>query len=223
MHEYLEPGRSIDADHPDVVAFARDRTAGIEDPREQAIALNLAVRDEIRYDPYGIDQSPEGFRASSVLARGSSYCIPKAALLAAAARVLGIPSRVGYADVRNHLTTPKLRAVMGTDVFLYHGYTELHLDGRWVKATPAFNRSLCERANIAVLDFDGIHDSIVQPLDLAGRRHMEYLVDHGTFADVPIAQIQASWRAHYPYMGEGLARVSEDADAFERDARAPTA
>ena len=28
---------------------------------------------------------------------------------------------------------------MGTDLFVYHGYAELFLDGKWVKATPAFN------------------------------------------------------------------------------------
>src|SRR5574341_322846 len=63
----------------------------------------------------------------------------------AVARVVGIPARVGYADVRNHLSTPKLRELVGGDLFVWHGYAELHLEGRWVKATPAFNLTLCER------------------------------------------------------------------------------
>ena len=34
--------------------------------------------------------------------------IGKASLLAACARAIGVPARVGYADVRNHLTSPRL-------------------------------------------------------------------------------------------------------------------
>lgn len=224
---YLHPTPSVDSGHPRVVAFAREQTAGIDDPREQAAALYLAVRDGFRYDPYTVDQTPAGFRASGVLERGSGYCVPKAALLAAAARVVGIPARVGFADVRNHLTTPRLLAVMGTDVFVYHGYTELFLDGRWVKATPAFNRSLCEKTGTLPLEFDGREDSLLQPLDATGRRHMEYLVDHGTYDDVPIQQLRDAWHAAYPHLrddgwGEGTGGPDGAAD-FERDVIAPPA
>lgn len=224
---YLQPGVSVDSAHPAVVAFAREHTEGLDDPRAQAVALYYAVRDGFRYDPYTVDQSPAGFRASTVLERGAGYCVPKAALLAAAARVAGIPSRVGFADVRNHLSSPKLLALMGTDRFVYHGYTELLLDGRWVKATPAFNRSLCEKTNTKPLEFDGREDSLLQPLDVEGRRHMEYLVDHGAYADVPIEQMKAAWYAAYDYLrAAGEAPVQDDGDgaeAFERDASAPGA
>lgn len=226
---YLQPGASVDSGHPAVVAFAREHTAGIDDPREQAVALYYAVRDGFRYDPYTVDQSPAGFRASTVLERGAGYCVPKAALLAAAARVVGIPSRVGFADVRNHLSSPKLLALMGTDRFVYHGYTELLLDGRWVKATPAFNRSLCEKTHTRPLEFDGRRDSLLQPLDMDGRRHMEYLADHGAYADVPIDQMKQAWYAAYEYLkadaerpGQGAAD-GDGAEAFERDASAPGA
>jgi transglutaminase-like putative cysteine protease len=222
---YLRPAPSIDSGHPLVVAFAHEQTAGLDDPREQAAALYLAVRDGFRYDPYSVDQSPAGFRASGVLERGSGYCVPKAALLAAAARVVGIPSRVGFADVRNHLTSPKLLDLMGTDVFVYHGYTELRLDGRWVKATPAFNRSLCERTGTLPLEFDGREDSLLQPLDATGRRHMEYLVYHGSYDDVPIEQLRDAWRAAYPDLrGEGWGDGPAGADgaaSFEADVIAP--
>ena len=113
-------------------------------------------------------------------------------------RVHGIPARLGFADVRNHLTSPRLRATMGTDVFAFHGYTDVHLDGRWVKATPAFNLTLCQRAGTEPLEFDGRNDSILQPYDLAGRRHMEYLLDRGTHADVPRDEMIAVWDAMYP-------------------------
>ncbi len=140
----------------------------------------------------------ETFRASACLARGAGFCVAKAALLTAAARAAGIPARVGFADVRNHLCTPKLRALMGTDSFVYHGYTDLYLDGRWVKATPAFDRGLCAKFGVKALDFDGRADSLFQPYDVAGRRHMEYLRDRGTRDDVPVAEIMAAFAEHYP-------------------------
>ena len=180
MEQYLRPTAFIDADHPRVRELAETAAAGAADPTERAVRLYYAVRDGLRYDPYGIDFSREGFTASAVIARGKGYCVAKATVLAAGARALGIPSRLGFADVRNHLATPRLREQMGTDVFYYHGYTELHLDGRWVKATPAFNIELCQRFGVRPLEFDGREDSIFHPLDAEGRQHMEYLHDRGT-------------------------------------------
>lgn len=197
MKQYLESGRYIDSAHPAVVAFARAHAGGAT-ARDRAVALYYAVRDGIRYNPF-LDFSDDAvFRASACLAAGEGFCVGKAALLAACARALGIPARVGFADVRNHLTTPALRARMGTDLFIYHGYTDLLLEGGWVKATPAFNRGLCERFRVRPLEFDGREDSIFHPFDADDRRHMEYVRDRGTFADVPAAQIQQAFREHYP-------------------------
>lgn len=193
----LAPTALLDSDHPDVVAFARAHAAGADD-RERAVALYLAVRDRIRYDPYRIDLTPEGMRASTVLANGHGWCVPKAALLAAAARAAGIPARVGYADVRNHLSTERLRATMGTDVFIWHGYVDLWLDGAWRKATPAFNIELCERFGLLPLEFDGVHDSLYHPYDRTGQRHMEYVRQRGSFDDMPLARIVADFAATYP-------------------------
>lgn len=198
LRPYLEPGVSVDSGHPDVVAFARREAAGLVDPREIAVRLYYAVRDSIRYDPYRIDLAPDGMTASRCLADGYGFCVTKAALLAAVLRVHGIPARLGYADVRNHLTSPRLRATMGTDVFSFHGYTDVRLDGRWVKATPAFNLTLCQKAGTQPLEFDGRADSIFHPFDLGGRRHMEYLLDRGTYADVPRDEIVVVWDALYP-------------------------
>jgi transglutaminase-like putative cysteine protease len=193
----LAPGRYVDSAHPAVIAFARDTARG-GDAREIAVALYYAVRDGIRYDPYRIDLAPEGLTASRCLANGYGFCVTKAALLAAALRVHGIPARLGFADVRNHLTSERLRRTMGTDLFTFHGYTEIRLDGRWVKATPAFNLSLCERAGTHALEFDGRSDSILQPFDVSGRRHMEYLRERGSFADVPREEIIRDWDETYP-------------------------
>jgi transglutaminase-like putative cysteine protease len=208
---FLTPSATIDSDHPAVRRFA-DETAGrAAAPEEITRRLYYAVRDGVRYDPYAIDLSVEGLRASATLARGRGWCVPKAVLLAAACRALGIPARLGFADVRNHLSTARMRAQMQTDVFYWHGYATLYLHGRWVKATPAFNIELCERFHLQPLEFNGKDDAIYHPFDLAGNRHMEYLDYRGEFRDVPIDQIRETFRQAYTLVESG-----GDYD-FERD------
>lgn len=202
---YLTPTQFIDSDAEDVVAFARRICGGETDEVAQAVRLYYAVRDEIVYTPYCDYHSPDTYRASAVLAKGSGFCVGKAALLAAAARAVAIPARVGFADVRNHLCTPRLRALMGGDVFYYHGYAELYLKEKWVKATPAFDRALCDRFGVRPLEFDGLEDSLFHPYDRAGRRHMEYLRDRGPHADVPAADIVATFERAYPSLARGAA------------------
>jgi len=194
----LEPAEYVDSGAPTIVAFARKVCEGATDDVTRAVRLYYAIRDGIVYTPYVDFKSPETFRASACLARGSGFCVGKAALLAAAARASGIPARVGFADVRNHLTTPRLRQLMGTDIFYYHGYAELYLDGKWVKATPAFDRSLCEKFGVRPLEFDGREDSLFHPHDVSGRRHMEYVRDRGPFLDVPFADILETFNRCYP-------------------------
>ena len=214
--DYLRPGTFIDSDHPAVLEFSSRVADGQVGDREKSVALYYAVRDEIRYDPYRIDLKPDAMRASAVLARGFGFCIAKAVLLAASARHQGIPARLGFADVRNHLTTKRLRRSMGTDVFVYHGYAELLVDGAWVKATPAFNRSLCEHFGVPTLDFDGIHDSVFQPIDGKGRRYMEYLLDRGRHADLPLENLREAFEKAYPQLMSG--GVCHLAGRFEEDA-----
>ena len=175
MAAYLAPGSYVDSDDPEIVAFAERATANAESARDKAVALYFAVRDEIRYDPYVAIADPDIYRASTCLKAGRGFCIAKAALLAAVARAVGIPARVAYSDVRNHLCTPRLRELMGTDVFTHHGYTELYLNGQWVQVTPTFNVELCEKFGVVALDFDGENHALMHPFDRDGRRHMEYL------------------------------------------------
>ena len=71
--ECLRATPFIDSDHPAVRAFAAEqlRLAGApSDPTRQAVVLYLAVRDRLRYDPYRIDLSPGGMKASSALPLG---------------------------------------------------------------------------------------------------------------------------------------------------------
>lgn len=197
--QYLRPTYYIDSDASEVVAFARDAAAGIKTSLEKGIALFYAVRDKIRYDPYRIDlENREAFKASIIIGRGYGYCVAKAIVLVAVARASGIPARLGFADVRNHLTTEKLRQLMKTDTFIFHGYTELFLGDRWVKATPTFNLSLCDKFGVSPLNFDGRNDSLFHPYDREGKKHMEYIRDHGSFAEVPYERIVAYFRECYP-------------------------
>ena len=209
MSEYLTPGSFVDSDHPAVIAFSREYSKG-KGEREKAVSLYYAVRDRIRYNPFQNFTLDDTYRASVCLEQGSGWCVPKAALLAACARAAGIPARVGYADVRNHITTPELTAKMGTDLFVFHGYTDLLLDGMWVKATPAFNLSLCIRFRVKPLEFDGISDSLFHPFDEDNRRHMEYVRDRGVYADVPAEQIKRTFSETYPkYYALGPDAVKE--------------
>ena len=153
--DYLQPTRFIDSGEPAVRAFAQDAVKGIAGDKARAIALYYAVRDGVAYDPYLDYTEPDVFRAGAVLAGRRGFCAGKSSLLAASARAVGIPARVGFADVRNHLNSKRLRELVEGDTFFWHSYTEIKIDGAWVKCTPAFDRELCARARIAPLEFDG--------------------------------------------------------------------
>lgn len=208
---YLATTAILDADHPEVVRLARKETAGCATPVERAVRLYYAVREGIWYDPYSPFYKPEHYRASWVLAAGRGYCVQKASLLGTLARAVGIPSRFTFATVRNHLATRQLLDFLGSDLFVYHGVVELHLEGRWVKATPAFNAALCERHRVAPLEFDGRTDSIFQPYNLEHRKFMEYVAFHGTHHDIPVAELVAAWEEAY-----GVERVRGWIEALEK-------
>ncbi|RJQ62403.1 MAG: transglutaminase domain-containing protein [Desulfobacteraceae bacterium] len=208
--KYLLPTAIIDSDHPRVVDYAGEAARGGGDPVKVAVKLYDAVRDDIRYDPYSPFHLPEHYKASTILEKGRGYCVAKASLLCALGRACGIPARIGFATVRNHLATRQLIEYLGSDLFVYHGFTEFYLNGRWIKATPAFNRELCRRHHVPPLAFDGKEDSVFQPFNLQKERFMEYVDDHGTYADVPVDTIVSAWEKEY-----GKKRVRGWIAAFE--------
>ena len=201
MNEYLASTYFIDHESDSVQEFAGRVVGAIDDPRHKAIRLFNAVRDGLWYDPYNIDLKREAYRASVILRGRTAYCVPKAIVLAAAGRAVGLPTRLGYADVRNHLATPRLLEQLGTDVFAFHGFTEIFLEERWLKVTPTFNSRLCERFGVLPLEFDGVSDALFQPFDAAGRRHMEYIRDRGSFADFPFEEMLRVYAEVYPSFG----------------------
>jgi transglutaminase-like putative cysteine protease len=210
--EYLKSTSIMDKDSRDIVNYAMDAIKNAdEEPISRAVKLYYAVRDDIWYDPYSPFYLPEHYRASNVLKRGRGYCVGKASLLCTLGRFCGIPSRVGFADVRNHLATRQLIEYLGTDLFVYHGYVEFYLDAKWVKATPAFNIELCRKHNVSPLEFNGREDSLFQPFSAENQKFMEYLTDHGVYADIPVDMIVAGWEAAY-----GKERVRRWIEDFEK-------
>lgn len=201
---YSRPNAFVDSDHPRVAEFAQRHS--VKGEVETAVALYYAVRDGFRYNPYDVVFAPEAFRSSELVQRTQErggHCIDKALLLAGSARAVGIASRLHFATVRNHIGTAKLEAMLGTDLLVFHGYAELYLEGRWVAATPAFNRELCEHLKVPPLEWDGRHDSIFQAYAPAGGQFMEYVHDYGTFADVPYELMTSEWQKHYPVLRKG--------------------
>jgi len=196
---YLSAAEYIDSDHPAIAALAARTVTPDLPAAEKARRFYLAAR-EIRYDPDLDYSDPEIYRASSVLQAGRAYCVGKAALFAALCRASGIPARVAFGDVTNHLSSEKLREKMGTNYFAWHGFTEMFLDGRWIKASPTFNSTLCARFGVAPLVFDGATDALLQAYDGAGRTFMKYEVLHGAFHDVPAKFLMVEMARLYPQL-----------------------
>ena len=209
--EHLAATAFIDAGHPTVRAFAKRAVADAATDRERISRLFTAARDEIRYDPYQLSHDPRDYIASNVISRGVAFCIPKAIVLTAAARSLGIPARLGFSDVKNHLQSPKLAERMGTDLFVFHGYSELYLHDAWRKATPAFNAELCERFSVPPLTFDGSADALLHPFAADGSAYMQYIRDRGVYADLPLGPILDVFATAYPRFGTGEATADDPA------------
>lgn len=187
----------VDHDHPDIVAEALRVTEGCATDTEKAVALFHHVRDGWRYDPYGISTDPDDYRASAILKSDRGWCVSKSVLYCALLRAVGIEARLGYSDVKNHLQTQKLRDAMGSDLFAWHGYVEVDLDGSTRKVSTAFNLELCRRFGVKVLEFDGTADALMHPYDETGRKHMEYVHHRGSYEDLPFDEIMSTFDEIY--------------------------
>jgi transglutaminase-like putative cysteine protease len=205
LEELCNPTEFLDYTSPVVRDFVR---RALTDQRaatavERARALYYAVRDGIQYELYGADLSREGLRASAVITRGMGFCVHKTIVYAAVTRAVGVPCRLMYGDVRNHLASERLTRLVGGDVFRFHALNSLFLNGRWVKATPVFTKLLCRLYGMAPLEFDGVADSLYHPYDENGRRHMEFLGWHGEFDDFPYELVVGGIRGAHPLLFGG--------------------
>lgn len=215
----LTESESFNVSHPLIQKIVREVIQPDQSDKEKAIALFNFVRDEIRYDPYRVSLDPSLFVATDPIEVGRGYCVPKAITWVTLLRAAGIPALLGFADVTNHLSSEKLMERLKSDYFAHHGYGVVWLNGRWIKATPTFNRTLCEKAGINVLDFDGENDAIFHPFDASGHRHMEYLQDHGWRWDFSLEELDSAYRKYYPHWYEPnseIAEVETNAD-FEQE------
>jgi len=131
----------------------------------------------------------EHYKASTTLQKGEGYCVQKAVLLTALARASGIPARLGFADFINHRLAQKYVELQGTNSIVYHGFAELYLNSRWIKATPAYDIDMCNKYRFIPVDFDGENDATLHQLDQDGKPHVEYVRFHGSFQDLPHSEI----------------------------------
>lgn len=201
IEHYLQPTNFVNSDHPKVIAYAKEIVKEETDPKAKAILLFYHIRDAFRYNPYQINSK---MKATDVLEKDFGHCVDKACLLAACGRAVGIPSRLGFGAVRNHIGTSKLEETLGTNVLAFHGYMEFYLDGKWVKATPAFNKALCDKLKVTALDFDGENDCLFQAYEEESGQFMEYLADYGQFDDIPVQLFIEKIKEYYPHLfGEG--------------------
>ena len=216
---YVMPSRFVESDSLEVQGFATSALRELPvdaTNRDKAIRLFEAVRDDIRYDPYCFALDEDSYRASRIAGAEAAFCVPKAILLAACLRAVGIPAALGFADVRNHLNTPKLQELMGTDLFIYHGYVQLWLGNEAYKVTPAFNMELCERFGVKPLVFDGYHDALFHEFDEQNHRHMEYVNDRGLYFDAPMEEFLVEFKKTYPKLEEfNRVRISRDASGYD--------
>ena len=199
-HRTLQVTEFLDYDTQIVADYVDNIVGSEKDPVKQVVKLYYAVRDKIRYDVYGVNMSRQGMKASSIISNKVGFCIHKSIVFAAAARYLGIPSRLTFSDVRNHLSSPALKKMVGGDVFNYHAYAEVYLQGRWVKATPVFNLLLCHLFKMDPLEFDGVNDATLQPYDKKGDQCLEFINYHGSFDDLPYQQCITALKLHHPLL-----------------------
>ena len=97
--EFLQSTPFVDSDSPEVHEFVSRALEGPDlSATEKAIGLFNAVRDQIKYDPFHLGLAEDDYRASRIAGRPSNFCVPKAILLTAALRAVGIPAAVGFAE-----------------------------------------------------------------------------------------------------------------------------
>lgn len=200
FQKYLEPTSFLDFETDEVQRYVHNCIKGIDDQRKQIVKLYLQIRDCIEYSMYDLHLRPQYLKASNVLQASKGFCIQKSILFAACARAIGVPSRLGFADVRNHLASEKIIERLRTDLFVFHGFAELYINDQWVKATPVFNKSLCEKFDVKPLEFDGTKDSIFHEFDRTGHKNMEYIKLYDTFSDLPHELMISTLKNAYPHI-----------------------
>ncbi len=198
--EYLKSTYYFDYESPEIQTLVQDFHSLSE--QEKLEQLYLKVRDGWRYNPYNIGLTNDHFKASAIYNKPTAHCIDKSVLYVAGLRALGIPSRIRLAKVSNHIAVERLVEKLGTSDIAPHGMAEVFFDNKWVKCSPAFNKELCDKFNVDVLEFDGTEDSIFQEFNKDEAQFMSYKEDYGSFDDLPIEFIKDTFKNNYPKLYE---------------------
>ena len=185
MEIYLKATPTIEAGHDRIIKTARNQTGDCSSNEEKAVKLFYFVRDSIRYNVYMISVFIEDFKASRILEWGKGYCVQKAVLLTALGRATGIPSRLVFAKIRNHKVPEHVFQMFKTNTFPRHGYNQFFLNGRWVSAAATFDKVLCEKNGLPVVEFNGKSDAILPEKDLKGEPYIEYVEKFPPREDLP--------------------------------------
>lgn len=185
----------------------------------RATAFYNFVRDGFLYDPYHLDLRAEQLKASQIITKSRAWCVEKAIVFAAGLRALGIPSRLGYAIVENHIGLEKMERVLRTSKIVFHGYVDVFLNNKWTKATPAFDQRVCVLNGVEPLIWNATEDSLFQEF-IHGKKYMQYHHDYGVFEDVPHALMHDEMRKHYPHLfGSKIPNNKRFSFYFEEDWR----
>ncbi len=207
--KYLQPTYYLDFKDNVIQHIISDfNTLTISD-KEKSIDIYTKVRDQWKYNPYNISLSKENFKASIIAKKPTGNCVEKSILLIACLRALGIPARLHLGKVKNHIAAERLIEKFGSNELTPHGMVNVYLDGKWLKMSPAFNRSLCKKFNVAPLDFDGENNSFLQHYNSEGNLFMEYIEDYGHFEDIPLEFMKENIKKHYPHIFDTNDNITE--------------
>jgi transglutaminase-like putative cysteine protease len=117
----------IDSTATSIVETTSRVVAGAQSDRERAVRIHDFVRDEIKF---GWSTGFYDQRASEVLAAKIGYCNTKSTLFVAMLRAAGVEARQHFVDIDAVIILDFLNP--GTR-YVDHSYTEVRIDGRWLK------------------------------------------------------------------------------------------
>lgn len=206
---YLESTYYFDFENDSVQNLISEFKTETLSDKEKTIGIYTKVRDNWKYDPYSISLSKEKYKSSYIAEKQSGNCVEKSIILIACLRALGIPTRLHLRKVKNHIAVERLTEKFGSNELTPHGMVNVFLNDKWLKMSPAFNKSLCEKLNVEPLDFDGENNSFLQQYNSEGTRFMEYIDDYGYFDDVPLDFMIKNLKEHYPNIFDTNEKITE--------------
>jgi len=195
---FIESTEFIDSDSKVVRDIVKRIYVGSRSRTEFIIKIFYYVRDGVRYELRLDYFDRESYKASNTFKRGYGYCVQKAIALTALYRASSIPARICFADIINHRLPRKIHEEFKTNLFVYHGYVEAYINGRWIKLTPAFDKETSLKMNIDPLEFDGYNDAILPKYNRDGEKQFTYVKYRGCFKEFSYNDLVREFLKVYP-------------------------